>query len=110
MTDEVIDFYTKAINEAQKAAANIANVQDGGSANLDTVTIDFTGWRKSSINKLAAKAGIQIGDKLSGLWKGSCFVHFEVTGQGDRRYEEVQAAWKKLQEMGVPASVFYQLD
>lgn len=107
----LIDTWAAAIKEAITAATNASKNEDGGTCNLDSVIIDFTGWRKTAIRALAEKAGVEIGEKLSGwAWKGCCFVNIPTTGQGSNNTRMVEAAVKKLKEMGLPASTYYQMD
>jgi hypothetical protein len=104
--------YANAIKEADQAAirAHIDNQEDGGTCNLDTVLIDFTGWKQADIDKLIAQSGIRIGDRMNGWHKGSRFVWTSVHGQGNGRSRMVQAAANKLKELDIPASVWYQMD
>jgi hypothetical protein len=107
----LIDTWANAIKEAVKAADSASVIEDGGTCNLDSVVIDFTGWRQTSIRSLAEKAGVTISDKLSGwMWKGSCFVNIPTSGQGNNNTRMVEAAVKKLKELGLPASTYYQMD
>ena len=107
----LIDTWANAIKEAITAASNASKKEDGGTCNLDAVVIDFTGWRQTSIQSLAQKAGVQIGEKLSGwMWKGSCFVNIPTEGQGSNNTRMVEAAVKKLKELGLPATTYYQMD
>lgn len=99
----------KAANQAAIAAAE--NKEDGGTCNLDTVIIDFTGWRKPDIAMLKQKSGIDIGDKMeSGIFKGYRFVWTAHEGQANLRTRMVVAAYNVLHEAGLPATVWYQMD
>jgi uncharacterized protein YqgV (UPF0045/DUF77 family) len=107
----LIDTWANAIKEAVKAADSASVIEDGGTCNLDSVVIDFTGWRQTAIRTVAEKAGVEIGDKLSSwMWKGSCFVNIPTNGQGNNNTRMVEAAVKKLKELGLPASTYYQMD
>jgi hypothetical protein len=108
--EELIQKYAAAIQEATIVCKAAEIKEDGGTANLDSVVIDFTGWRSTSIKRIEQLAGIHIGKKLSGLWKGCCFIDFPVTGQGYCRTQMVAAAEKKLKEHGIPAMIYYQMD
>lgn len=105
-----IEEIAAALKEAQKAAALASTADDGGTCNLDSVIIDFKGWRQKKIDELIAKSGIGIGDALSGWHKGFRFIRFEVMGQGNNRTRTVKAAKRKLNELGVDASIYYQMD
>lgn len=107
---DLIEKYSIAIKEATMTCKAAETKEDGGTANLDSVVIDFTGWRSTSIKKVEQSAGVHIGEKLSGLWKGCCFIDFPVAGQGNCRTEMVKAAEKKLKEHGIPAMIYYQMD
>lgn len=110
-TSDKIQIYADAIKAAQIAANEANQPEDGGTCNMDSVVIDFTGWRDTAIQQVAALSGISIGDKLSSwMWKGSCFINFNVNGQGNNRSRMVEAAHRKLKELEIPASVYYQMD
>jgi hypothetical protein len=107
----LIDTWANAIKEATVAAASVSAKEDGGTCNLDSVVVDFTGWRQTAIRTVAEKAGVEISDKLTGwMWKGSCFVSIPTNGQGNNNTRMVEAAVKKLKELGLPASTYYQMD
>ena len=108
----LIERYANAIKEANRAAidAHIANQEDGGTCNLDTLLIDFSGWRQTDVDKVASFSGCSIGDKMSGWHKGCRFVWTSIHGQGNGRTRMVEAAYNKLKELGIPASVWYQMD
>lgn len=106
-----IDQFAEAIKEAKKAAQEKSNVPDDGTCNMDTVVIDFSGWRQSQVDKLQGMAGVRIGEKMSGIWRGHRFVWFgSGHGQAARRTAMEEAAHKKLQELGIPSTVWYQMD
>jgi hypothetical protein len=109
---ELIRRYADAMIAANTAAiqAHIANQEDGGTCNLDTVIINFTGWKQSDISTLASLSGIQIGDKMNGWHKGYRFVWTSIHGQGNGRSRMVEAAASRLKELEIPASVWYQMD
>lgn len=107
----LIDTWANAIKEAVVAASGASGKEDGGTCNMDAVVIDFTGWRQTAIHAVAEKSGVHIGEKLSGwMWKGSRFVDIPTNGQGNNNTRMVEAAVKKLKEMGLPASAYYQMD
>jgi hypothetical protein len=107
----LIDNWANAIKEAAVAAAGASKLEDGGTCNLDSIVIDFTGWRQTAISSVAEKSGVHISDKLSSwMWKGSCFVNMPTNGQGNNNTRMVEAAVKKLKELGIPASTYYQMD
>lgn len=105
--------FKEAIIKANKAAIEASKPEDdGGTCNLDSVVIDFTGWRSTAIEQLASETGIYIGTKLSSrMWKGCCFIHFAMDGMGNNRTRMVEAAYKSLKESGIEeARMYYQMD
>lgn len=105
-----IQHYANAIKEANEAAKSASQTDDGGTCNMDSVTIDFKGWRETDITKLQNMSGIRIGEKLSGHWRNSRWIDTEAHGQGNNRTRMVEAAVNKLKEFNIPASVYYQMD
>ena len=110
MTTLSIEQIATALKEAQKAANEASLPEDGGTCNSDTVIIDFKGWRQKKIDQLMAASGISISDSLSGWHKGYRFISFDISGQGNNRCRMVEAAKRKLKDLGIPASVYYQMD
>lgn len=105
-----IEEYAKAIKEAEQAALNASTKEDGGTCNLDTVTIDFKGWRQVDINKVSELSGIRIGDKLGGFHGGCRFVWFTTYGQANERTRMAEAAAKCLRAKEIPVYMWYCAD
>jgi len=107
---EKIEQFANAIKQANEAARAASLPDDGGTCNLDSVVIDFSGWRQTQIDQVQQLSGVQISAKLSGMWKGYCFVQTAAHGQANNRTRMVEAAYQKLKELGIPASVYYAMD
>jgi hypothetical protein len=76
---------------------------DGGSANLDHIVLtDMLGVREAT----ARNAGIDGYKHRDGYHLGGC----SFGGQGQRRYDGVQAMHAALKASGVPCYVHYQID
>lgn len=109
--NEKITFLSGAINITSEYLKTLPEVADKGSCNLDTVIVDFTGWRQKDIESLSLITGLNVGDKMTGWSKGYRFVFFKTSGQAYANTFLVESACKKLKELGVSsASVWYQLD
>ena len=107
----LIEKYASGIKEAQIAAINAKGSEDGGTCNMDSVVIDFTGWRSNAIQQVAQLSGVSIGDKLSSsMWKGCCFINIYIEGQGNSSSRMVEAATRRLKELEIPAMTYYQMD
>jgi hypothetical protein len=106
----LIEKYANAIKEADKAAIAAPPVEDRGTCNMDSVMVDFKGWRQKDINQVQALSGIRIGDKMTGIWGAYRFVHVNTKGQADLNTYMAQIAVKKLNELGVKATMWYQMD
>lgn len=107
---EKIALYAEAIKKASQAALESDPVEDGGTCNLDSVTINFTGWRQSHIDELSQLANVQISHKLSGFHSGYRFISTPTFGQANRRTTMVEAANKILRSYNIPSSVYYAMD
>ncbi|MBC9913161.1 hypothetical protein [Chitinophaga varians] len=105
-----IEQYIKAIKAAEEASLSANKNEDGGTCNIDTVIINFKGWRQANIDQVIKSSGINISSPLSGLYKGYRFVNFSANGQGNNRSRMVIAAKRKLVEMDIPATVYHQMD
>jgi len=105
-----IESFVNAFHAAQVESSKFSDTEDKGSCNLDTVIVNFSGWRQLDIKRLESMSGFNIGEKMTGIYKGYRFVFFEVPGQAYRRTIMVEAAKKKLQELDIDCSVWYQMD
>lgn len=105
-----IEKLASAIQEAQLYANSFLETPDNGSCNLDTVIIDLKGWRKNSVDKLQQLSGISIGDKLTGIYSGYRFLFFDTPGQAGLRNKMMEAAKKRLCELGFDCSMWYHMD
>lgn len=110
MKDNLISSLASAINEAQSCANKFIDTNDGGSCNLDTVILDFTGWRKQYIDKLISLTGIDIGERMKGIYSGYRFVFFQTSGQAACRTKMMEAAKERLSELGYECTMWYHMD
>ena len=84
----------------------LSDIADGGTCNMDAVTIDFTGWPIKAIRQIPL-----LSEKLkSRWWKGSRFINFSPKGIGALRTYRMEKANKFLQELGVESCMYYQMD
>lgn len=107
---EKIESFAQAIKDTQEYIIKIDVENDGGSCNLDTVIIDFTGWKQTDINKLSSLCGVRIGNRMTGCHQGYRFVFFQTDGQASRNTFKVEAAKKYLYGLGINAMVWYKMD
>ena len=106
-----IDFekLERDISLAQKEADKFRNVDDGGTCNFDTVTI-FLGRRSKAKMAKIAELDWSLIPVDSKYWSGYWFVFFNVNGQANRRSEMVEAAGKKMRELGWNVRMYYEMD
>lgn len=98
------------IEKAQEAANQFIDCEDGGTCNCDTVTIRLTGFTPNEIKELQQNCPL-VGDKLtSRIFKGCRWLHFKLSGQGNRRTKMAQEAYKSLESAGYDVSIYYQMD
>ena len=98
------------LKEANKAMMVHKDEPDNGSCNLDTVLIDFEGKRKTFVDQVSSLSGYSLSKITSGYHKGLYMLFLDYHGQANVRYQMVQTAKDYLNDNGVKASVWYQLD
>lgn len=115
--------YFQAILAADKAAREVSRPSDdGGTCNLDSMIVDFKGWREKDVQELSKQTGLYISGPLSGWHKGFRFVDVACVGQGNNRTRMIEAAKKAFNdamliifqpakdEVLPGASIYYQMD
>lgn len=106
-----IDFdkLERDIALAQKEADKYRNMDDGGTCNFDTVTIFLGRKSKNKMNNISQLdwSLIPVDSKY---WSGYWFVFFNVNGQANRRSEMMEAAGKKMRELGWDVKMYYEMD
>ena len=99
---------TEDLIKARLAAEKAAEGEDGGTANLDTMTISLPGARENKIIEAVEKAGLSC-SKID--WLGPrYFIYPTKCGQGNSRYRAVQAMAKVMKEASWDVLVYYQMD
>lgn len=108
-SDEVVSL-AKYIDIANDEAQKDAESEDGGTCNLDSLTIDLSEKSKKFIDHLKLICRFSIDKIESKMWKGSYFVGIRLSGQGNRRSRMVDRADAYLKSQNVDSSVYYQMD
>lgn len=99
---------TEDLIRARLAAEEAAKGEDGGTANLDTMTISLPHARENKVIEAVEKAGLSC-SKID--WLGPrYFIYPPKCGQGNSRYRAVQAMAKVMREAGYDVLVYYQVD
>ncbi|NII81703.1 MULTISPECIES: hypothetical protein [unclassified Pedobacter] len=110
MSNNISDL-ANVIIETKRFIENLSSIEDSGSCNLDTVIVDFTGWKQKEVDLVASECGLQIGEKMNGWHKGYRFIFFKTNYQASGRTKLVESAALKLKDLGVSsASVWYKTD
>ncbi len=108
MTNEQI---AAALKEAATAATNARTDDDGGTCNFDAAVLNCKGWRQDKIDQINSLCGGLISDKLSSkYWKNYRRLKLPSDGQAVCRTRMAEAGANKLKELGINASVYYQMD
>lgn len=86
-----------------------ANVEDGGTCNMDAVALDLRGWRRDKVEQAAKAAGV--GCSTWTLFGQKRYV-FTVRsgGQANRRTAASEAMCEALKLSGYDAGMYYQID
>ncbi len=108
-SEEVITL-ANTLKLANEEAQKCDYIEDGGSCNFDSVTINLKGKRKDFINQLELLSGFHIDKISSKIWAGFYFVHFNLKGQANRRTKMAQTANNFLQQNNINSTMYYQLD
>lgn len=108
-TKEELNELNQALLNAVNAAAMFDDTEDGGTCNLDSVTLKI-----SIPAKLAAQSWVKLEKMLArdwgSLWRGYFMVDIPLSGQGNRRTRMAEAACNSLRTAGYDATMFYQCD
>ncbi len=100
---------TEDLIKARIAAEEAAKGKDGGTANLDTMTIKIPGAREKKVIEAVKAAGLYTRGKSE--WLGvRYFINPPTCGQGNSRYRAVQAMSKVMEEAGYNTLIYYQMD
>lgn len=105
-----MDYYklTEDLIKARLAAEDAAKGEDGGSANLDTVTIKLLRSREDKVKDAAKLAGLSA-SKIN--WLGPrYFIHPPACGQGNSRVRSTRAMKKVLEELGYEVLMYERVD
>ena len=108
-TKKELNELSEALINAVNAAAMLADTEDGGTCNLDMVTLKikipekFTQYITVKLEKMYAR-------DWGRLWKGYYLVDIPLSGQGNRRTRMAEAACNSLRADGYDAMMFYQCD
>ena len=104
---KLIDDLKRANEKAKEAFKG----DDGGTCNLDSVTIKLRRWTEKEIKEASTASGVRISDKLnSTYWNGYRFLSFETKGQANERTRMTEAAYKEMRILGYDVSMYYYAD
>lgn len=102
-----IEELESLIRKAEGESLVFKDVEDGGTSNFDTPIIKRPeGIKPKELQQLSWQV-TPVGDKG---FKGWYFLYTRILGQGDRRTAMAEAVAKYLNNNGVEASVYYQMD
>lgn len=95
------------IKRAEDESMAFKDVEDGGTCNIDTPIIKLPeGIKPRDLEQLSWHV-IRVGERG---FEGWYFLYTRILGQGDRRTAMAEAVAKYLNNNGVEASVYYQMD
>lgn len=99
---------TEDLIQARLAAEKAAKGDDGGSANLDTMTIKLLNAREKKVVDAISKAGLRCAKTD---WLGPrYFIYPSKCGQGNSRNRAVEAMTEVMEKAGWDVLIFYQMD
>lgn len=102
------DKLEKTLIKAKEAAIEASKGEDGGTANMDTVTIRLPRASEKKIQSIAGRVGLHI-NKID--WFGvRYFVYPPACGQGNSRVRATEAMQKIFKEAGYETLMFSMMD
>lgn len=94
---------------ARKAAVIADILEDGGTCNFDSCTLQLPGWNSKKVEQAARAAGV--GCFVWNLWGSKSFVFpLRVAAQADARSAAAEAMRDHLKAMGYDTGMYYQAD
>lgn len=100
---------TEDLIKAKQAAEEAAKGEDGGTANLDTMTIELPRARETKVIEAVKQAGLYTSGRVE--WFGTkYFIRPPRCGQGNSRNRAVEAMAKVMREAGYRVLTYYQMD
>lgn len=99
-----------AIKQAQAAALAAEPGDDDGTCNMDTPLIKLDRYTEKDLQAVKDATGIDIGDRMKGFWSGYRFLWTARSGQANKRSRMAEAAYRKLNELGIPCHFWQQCD
>jgi hypothetical protein len=106
----LIDYKKLTANliKAKEAAEEAAKGEDGGSANLDTMTIKLPRANEKKVIEAVQAAGLHA-SKIN--WIGlRYFIYPPACGQGNSRVRATEAMKKVMQEAGWDVLMYCKID
>lgn len=107
-SDKVIRL-SEALIRANLAALSV-QMEDSGTCNFDSCVIRLPRWKDYEIKQACELAGIEIGEQLSGYWRGYRFVSTAMHGQAGLRTKMAEVAKQSLAADGYDTAMYYQMD
>jgi hypothetical protein len=99
---------TEDLIKAKEAAKKAAVGEDGGSANLDQVTIELPRAREEKVEKAFHNAGLRC---FKHNWLGvRYFVSLPFGGQGNANVRATEAFRDVMQELGYETLIYHKMD
>lgn len=108
-TKTELNALNRALVLATLAASEFADAEDGGTCNLDMVTLKIKIPKKLT-QYISVKLEKMLARDWGRLWKGYYLVDIPLSGQGNRRTRMAEAACSSLRAAGYDAQVYYQCD
>ncbi len=99
---------TEDLVQAKAAGEVAARGEDGGTANLDRITIKLLGAREQKVIEAVEAAGLHTMGKTE--WIGPRYFISGPGGQGNSRVRANEAMRKVLEEAGYNVLIFHKMD
>lgn len=94
---------------AKNAAINSIKNDDGGSANLDCLSITLPRYREEKVVEAVLGSGLYTSGRTN--WYGPCYmINAPIGRQGNDNTRQVEAMYEKLKVMGYDVLVFSKAD
>lgn len=107
-----MEKYEKLTHDLRQAKENALKAiigEDGGSANLDCMTIELKGWREEKVKNAVSDAGLYTRGRRE--WIGRrFFINPPGAGQGNDRCRAVEAMCETMRKLGYDVLMFQRAD
>lgn len=111
MKQQDLDNYINIFTRARIAGEQSNDGEDGGSCNLDAVTVKIPRIPEKSMQAILMGSNLTGYKMSSSFWRGRYSIGLTIgTGQGNRNVRVCQAVEKSLEADGIDTFMYQRMD